>query len=220
MPSWLTALKHGLRRYLAWAAKRKKPLAAFGLTPFRLEELEDRFAPAVGLGDDLLVLASFGPPAVLNSNAGEDSGGDYDPQITTDGAGNWVAVWQSLDSLGGTIGTDWDILVSRSTDAGASWTDPAPLNTNATEDSGEDRQPQLTTDGAGNWVAVWQSDNGLGGTIGTDDDIFFSRSTDAGATWSAPAPLNSNAGEDSGDDSFPPGNHRRSGQLGRRLELR
>ena len=37
--------------------------------------------------------------------------------MTTDGAGNWVAVWDSADTLGGAIGTDSDILVARSTDA-------------------------------------------------------------------------------------------------------
>ena len=36
---------------------------------------------------------------------------DYNPQVTTDGADNWVAVWRSATNLGG-IGTDWDILVS------------------------------------------------------------------------------------------------------------
>ena len=60
--------------------------------------------------------------------------------MTTDGAGNWVAVWDSGDSLGGTIGTDHDILVSRSSDAGATWTAPAALNTNAATDSGTTRR--------------------------------------------------------------------------------
>ncbi|MCH7721501.1 MAG: exo-alpha-sialidase, partial [Planctomycetes bacterium] len=75
-------------------------------------------------------------PAPLNTNAASDSGGDMQPQLTTDGQGNWVAVWDSYDDLGGTIGTDFDILVSRSTDNAATWTDPAPLNTNAASDSG------------------------------------------------------------------------------------
>ena len=50
------------------------------------------------------------PPQALNTNAGSDSGSDYVPQVATDGAGNWVAVWDSDDSLGGTIDTDFDIL--------------------------------------------------------------------------------------------------------------
>ena len=58
--------------------------------------------------------------------------------MTADGAGNWVAVWYSNENLGGTIGTDNDILVARSSDAGATWTAPAELNTNAATDSGSD----------------------------------------------------------------------------------
>ena len=145
----------------------------------------------------------FGPPEALNTNAGSDSGEDFYPQMTTDGAGNWVAVWQSSDSLGGTIGTDYDILVSRSTDAGGTWTAPAALNTNAGSDSGADNRPQVTTDGGGNWVAVWPSGDSLGGTIGTDPDILVSRSTDAGGTWTDPAALNTNAGSDSRPDFGP-----------------
>ncbi len=124
--------------------------------------------------DYKVAMMEFGPPEALNTNAASDSGGDGDPQVTTDGAGNWVAVWHSRDSLGGTIGTDRDVLVSRSADAGATWTDPVPLNTNAGSDSDDDDyEPQVTTDVTGNWVAVWTSWDSLGGTIGTDTDILF-----------------------------------------------
>ncbi len=143
---------------------------------------------------------TFGPPRALNTNAASDAGTDETPQVTTDLLGNWVAVWSSRDALGGTIGTDTDILVARSTDAGATWTAPAALNTNAASDAGFDRRPQLATDGAGNWVAVWHSDDTLGGTIGSDRDILVARSTDAGATWTAPAALNTNAASDAGTD--------------------
>ncbi|MEE8170776.1 MAG: hypothetical protein V3T70_09530, partial [Phycisphaerae bacterium] len=48
--------------------------------------------------------AQFGvvitPPAALNTNAGSDSGDDFRPQLTTDGSGNWVAVWDSRENLG------------------------------------------------------------------------------------------------------------------------
>jgi hypothetical protein len=147
--------------------------------------------------------ATWTAPAALNTNAASDSGGDWQPHVTTDGAGHWVAVWYSYDSLGGTIGTDTDILVARSTDHGETWTDPAPLNSNAASDEWYDGAPRVTTDAAGHWVAVWESYDSLGGTIGTDGDILMARSTDNGATWTAPAPLNSNAAIDSGDDSRP-----------------
>ena len=168
----------------------------------------DSLGGTIGTEGDILVArstdagATWTAPAPLNTNAGSDAGTDSAPQVTTDAAGNWVAVWQSWDSLGGTIGTDTDILVSRSTDAGANWTAPAPLNANAGSDSGDDNSPELTTDAAGNWIAVWSSNN-LGGTLGPDEDILVSRSTDAGANWTAPAPLNANAGSDSGDDNSP-----------------
>ena len=65
-------------------------------------------------------------PAALNSNAASDSGTDESPQVTTDGAGNGVAVWHSYEDLGGTIGTDMDIPVTRSTDNGTNWSAPPP----------------------------------------------------------------------------------------------
>ena len=147
--------------------------------------------------------ATWTAPAALNTNAAIDSASEGGAQVTTDGAGNWVAVWQSDEDMEGAIGADWDILVARSTDSGATWTAPTALNTNATTDSGNDLRAQVTTDGAGNWVAAWHSWDDLGGTIGTDDDLLVSRSTDNGVTWTAPAPLNTNAATDSRGDGFP-----------------
>ncbi|MCB9849204.1 MAG: exo-alpha-sialidase [Phycisphaerales bacterium] len=145
-------------------------------------------------------------PAQLNSNAATDTRDDYDPQLTCDGAGNWVAVWETRDDLGGTIGLDSDILFARSADNGTTWSAVAPLNSNAATDDPSDTydiSPQVTTDGAGNWIAVWSSSHDFGGTIGADSDILFSRSTDNGASWSPAAPLNSNAATDTGSDSHP-----------------
>ena len=143
------------------------------------------------------------PPALLNTNGTADTGGDFIPKVTTDSLGNWVAVWYSFENLGGTAGTDADIFVATSTDYGASWTGPALLNTNGTTDTGSDRRPQLTTDGLGNWVAVWHSPENLGGTAGTDDDIFVATSTDNGASWTAPALLNTNGTTDTDNDEQP-----------------
>ena len=66
------------------------------------------------------------------------------------------------------------------------WSDPAPLGTDAATDLYGDFAPRLATDRLGTWVAIWQA---AGGPAGQDNDLFFARSTDDGATWSAPAPM-------------------------------
>src|SRR5690606_17989992 len=161
-----------------------------------------------------------------NTNAATDSGDDRFAAIATDASGNWVVVWESTDDLGGTIGTDRDILVAGSADNGTTWTAPAVLNSNAATDAaddstprtpavaaalrdalavfnsnaatdaGDDRFARIATDAAGTWVVVWMSEDSLGGTIGTDFDVLYAVSTDDGATWTAPAALNSNAATD------------------------
>ena len=138
-----------------------------------------------------------------------DGGEDAHPQVTTDGAGTWVAVWQSDEGYNRPWSPpvlprpDYDILFARSEDGGVTWTEQTALNTNAADDAGHDTLPQLTTDGQGTWVAVWESDDALDGTIGTDADILFARSEDDGVTWSAPAPLNTDAAGDSENDASP-----------------
>ena len=121
-------------------------------------------------------------PVLLSSGDASESRDDAEPQVATDGRGNWLAVWYTFETLGGTVGTDSDIVFSTSTDNGGSWTEPALLNTNGTFDSGSDFSPQIATDGAGNWLAVWESDDTLDGTVGADNDIFVSISTDNGLT--------------------------------------
>jgi len=140
--------------------------------------------------------ASWTAPALLNSNATTDTGADYCPRVATDGAGHWVANWESFENIGG-AGTDSDSFVSRSTDNGATWTPPTLLNSSGIGDSGTDQYAHITTDGAGHWVAAWGCNEDLAGS-GGDSDIFVSRSTDNGATWTPPALLNSSGTTDSG----------------------
>jgi hypothetical protein len=157
--------------------------------------------------------ASWTPRADLNSNADSDVGGDNSLDLATGGAGTWLALWQSWDSLGDTIGTDGDLLFARSTDDGASWSDLAVLNSLAATDTEDDNKPRLATDGAGNWVAVWYTPEGYNlpplpdadpdADPPADRDILTAYSSDDGVTWSASAPLNGNAVGDSGGDSDP-----------------
>ena len=58
----------------------------------------------------------------------------------------WSVVWESDENLFGAIGPDSDILTAVSVDGGVTWTPTFPLNTNAATDSGDDVDPQMTTD--------------------------------------------------------------------------
>ncbi len=136
-------------------------------------------------------------PEVLNTNAITDAGDDSRPQIATDGAGNWVSVWDSVDDLNNTGSTDTDIFVSRSSDNGETWTTPIHVNSDADADTEHDRRPIVATDGAGVWITVWES------MIDGDLDIYYSRSTNNGASWSARALLNSWGSTDDFDDGIP-----------------
>jgi len=78
-------------------------------------------------------------------------------QLVTDTRGNCAIAWSSVDDLNGTIGWDADILMLYSTDDGATWSGPVPLNSDAAADDVSDRDPVLIADSHGNWLVVWQS---------------------------------------------------------------
>ncbi|MCP4594162.1 MAG: exo-alpha-sialidase, partial [bacterium] len=165
----------------------------------------DENLPGAGTDNDIFVttfslVPGFSPTAALNTNANTDSAEDSFVKMASDDAGNWVAVWQSEEDLGGTIGGDWDILVATSADYGGTWSAPAALNTSADSDVNDDAKPVIATDGDGTWIALWHSYEDLGGTLGTDGDILFALSTDDGVSWTAPAPVNTNAATDTGHD--------------------
>lgn len=112
---------------------------------------------------------------MLNDNAISDTRDETNPRLATDGTGNWVVMWDSRESFNGQTGNDFDILFATSKNHGAIWSPTKSFNTNASNDDGNDRFPELATDGAGQWVAVWHSTDTLGETIGSDTDILVAR---------------------------------------------
>lgn len=164
--------------------------------------------PGTGTDTDILFArstddgATWSAPAALNASAFGDTRGDANPDVATDGTGTWVAVWDSNGSLGDTIGSDDDILFARSTDDGLTWSAVGTVN-HAITDSGADVEPRIATDGAGKWVVVWETTDGLGASTGNDRDIASATSSDGGLTWSAPTSVNTSATTDSKGDFGP-----------------
>jgi len=107
--------------------------------------------------------------------------------IVTDRHGNWLIYGRYHD---GTQGGNNDIGVWRSTDNGVTWTGPTYLNTDAASDPQDvtDFDEKLVAPSSGPWIAVWIRQRALPPN-NTDYDLMIARSFDAGATWSSPERL-------------------------------
>lgn len=140
-----------------------------------------------GLNEDLFFARSmdngitWSNTAKLKTTDATDRADDISPDIATDGKGNWVVVWRSMDSLNGTIGDDDDILVSYSNNDGLTWSPPAALSSEAATDSSSsiDAMPHIQTDGQGRWVAIWSVMNWNYKT----SSVKVVTSSDNGAHW-------------------------------------
>jgi hypothetical protein len=124
----------------------------------------NRKAPGLGWGVALLIET-------------DNAGSAYNPRVAVDSQGNAVAVWQQLDGQHSRIaanrymvGTGW---------SKAQWID-AP-------DTKEAHAPQVSFDGQGNAIAVWQS------KVGQRMGIVANRMV-PGAGWGLAAPIETGNG--------------------------
>lgn len=133
---------------------------------------------------------TWAPTSALNPLSATDGGAaDQEAAITTDGKGAWVAAWTSDYSAGGALGTDMDLLSSRSLDGGLTWENPVPVNsTAAVPGIGRDESARLSTDTQGNFMAVWLSGDAPAGQV-FNTTVVYAVSSDAGASWSDIAPV-------------------------------
>lgn len=125
-----------------------------------------------------------------------DDFADQSPVVATDGAGNWVAVWISDNTLGNMIGSDSDLLFSRSTNNGANWSSPTFLNSAAPTSNATDAEPVIVSGGPNQFIVAWYSGASLGTVFTNDFDIHGARSTDGGGSWKAEQLINPDGGSD------------------------
>ncbi|RMD82998.1 MAG: exo-alpha-sialidase, partial [Candidatus Dadabacteria bacterium] len=105
--------------------------------------------------------------------------------LLADGNGAWLSAAAYLDpvTLGGSVGSDADILISRSVDGGVTWSHPAALVGTAARGRAWkdlDSDPVLAVDANGQWMAAWISgEPSLSGSDGDpltgDTDIVVAR---------------------------------------------
>jgi len=132
--------------------------------------------------------ATWSTPLQLNviSQLGLVDG--FHPHIATNGVGTWIASWVSA-SGGSSESSAIDIVVSRSTNNGQSWSLPVAIPHPPGHNTSSKDCPAIAGDSTGTWIVVWHASV----QTDSDKDIYVSRSLDDGIAW-APAAMISKMG--------------------------
>ena len=118
-------------------------------------------------------------PFSAPKNISNNSDFSFTPQVSVDSAGNIFVVWEDDTD------TNSNILFSRSADGGVTFSTPKSLS----DTPGFSFNPRVAVDIHGGINVVWE-DDGPGNL-----DVFFSRSTDGGTTFSSPIDLSADAAD-------------------------
>jgi len=100
------------------------------------------------------------------------------PIVQAEGPTDWIVIWVQLSETGGPSGSDSDLFFTSSADAGLTWTDLAPLNTDAFTDPSahsDSGLPHIAGDGNGNRIPVWEKQDSIGISHWLDNDLAFNR---------------------------------------------
>ncbi|MEZ6016236.1 MAG: sialidase family protein [Planctomycetota bacterium] len=176
--------QHGNSFYAAWAEQ-------FGTTEFTQDIYFSRSTDD-GANWNVPVRVDLGD--LPNAN-------DSDlPKIAVSDSGAIVVVWEESRDAFAQQSTNDDLFYNRSTDGGVTWmASSLPLNT-ATAGA------NILSDIDRAWLSVsgntfhvtWEEDTLT--ALGGSEEVWYTRSTDAGATWSTPIIVSNNAGSNDVDE--------------------
>lgn len=120
---------------------------------------------------------AFEDPVRLTS-ALPGSGSNFFPSVQADSEGGFQALWYSDTPAYSGLAADGDVAHAYLRPFDTNSIRIAPLTLEGLMDTGGEAgglPPALTTDGAGNWIYCWGSNDSLQSTIGEDSDILYFR---------------------------------------------
>ena len=122
------------------------------------------------------------------------------PKIAVSSSGVVLVVWEEVRDAFAQQSVNDDVFYNRSTDGGLTWQPVSlPLNTATAGANIISDVDRIWLSASGNTFHVtWEEDSltGLGGS----EEMWYTRSTDAGLTWSTPVALSENAGSNDVDE--------------------
>jgi hypothetical protein len=151
--------------------------------------------PAAPVGGDYDIFyavktgSSWSAPELVNTNGAIDAGDDSEPSIAVSTGGDVHVVWTSEENVGGSIGTDLDVL--HSVRSGGVWSAPGLVNSGGVSDSGAfapDDQPRIVITASDEVHVVWSSDHNVQNATNPLGNISHSILESTG--WSAEAFVN------------------------------
>jgi len=129
---------------------------------------------------------TWSPQVRIDTGDGPNASDSDEPKVVITGDGTIVAVWEDVKDAR-SFGTDnEDLFYNRSSDGGATWLSPSlPLNTPTSGAHASSDVDRISIAADGDRICVVWEEDSLAGAGGAEE-IWFTRSTDAGATWTAP----------------------------------
>jgi len=153
--------------------------------------------------------SSFGEtwtdPAHVNNAGSTDQPTDVEHALSllSLGSGKWLAFWDSTNTFGGQY-LGRNTFATRSMDNGTVWTDPVAVNSDAPMNyQARPSFVSFTRSPTGRLIAAAGGQYSPDAGFGSDEDVFYSVSDNAGASWSTLIPLKANAQVDAGRDFTP-----------------